>query len=156
MTKLAHSGLKFTQDYLGFKCKYVSSIYSRSFFFVVSCETISLTWAIMVPKSEAADIKRKIQKTCAVNSIKRIFLIMSCFESSVINIADNQPALQERLQRYHLKQEVFSFTKLKMRWVAAVSSSYTNEKKNGGTFTIADSCKRCQHIIKTHQLQCQG
>jgi hypothetical protein len=48
---------------LGFRLRYDSKILSRSFFFVVKSATISLTCAIMVPNSEAAQRKRKVQKT---------------------------------------------------------------------------------------------
>jgi hypothetical protein len=37
---------------------------SRFFLFVVRLATISFTWAIIVPKREAAHRKRKMQNTC--------------------------------------------------------------------------------------------
>jgi hypothetical protein len=51
-------------SYVGCIERYVSRMLSRAFFFVVMLATISFTWAIMVPKREAAHRKRKIQKTC--------------------------------------------------------------------------------------------
>jgi hypothetical protein len=64
-------------------------MYSRSFFFVVSCETISLTWAIIVPNSEAADMNRKMQKICRVDSIKISFRGFP--NSSVIKATTRSP-----------------------------------------------------------------
>ncbi len=48
---------------LGVKFRYISRTLSRSFFLVVRSATISLTWAMIVPKSDTEQRNRKTQKT---------------------------------------------------------------------------------------------
>ena len=59
-----------TWNYLGVKYTYDDKMFSKSFFLVVICDTMSFTWAMIVPKSEAAMRKRIIQKTCIKHTIK--------------------------------------------------------------------------------------
>ena len=49
---------------LGWTARYISRMESSSFVILAFCATISFTCDIMVPNSDAAKRKRKLQKIC--------------------------------------------------------------------------------------------
>ncbi len=60
-------GIKFLWwwSFLGCTARYISSMVSSSLVILACCATISFTCDIIVPKSEAAKRKRKLQKSCS-------------------------------------------------------------------------------------------